>query len=74
MFAVSKLSEHAKVNAKLGKISICEEPTSAVFDMSAEDALKLVAFAKAQDLKQFSFDITTELPKLQVREKPPHPC
>ncbi len=67
MFAVSKLADHAEVSVReIGKIAICEESTSAVFDLPTAEALKLVKFASAQDLKQFAFSVTDELPQLQV--------
>lgn len=66
MFAVAKLGDHAEIDTNaVGKISVCQDPTMAVFDLPAKDAFKLVEFAKAQDLKQFKFEVADELPKLQ---------
>jgi ATP-dependent RNA helicase DDX21 len=71
MFAVSKMAEYCNVNSRnIGKISICADPTLAVFDLPTEDAHSLVKFAQEQALKQFQFEITKELPELQPSFSP----
>jgi len=67
LFAVSKLADHCGVDARgVGKVGLCEDPTSAVFDLPSADAFKLVDFAASQNLKQFTFEVTEALPRLQT--------
>lgn len=65
MFAVNKLSRAAGVDPGVGKIVICENPKSAVFDMPYKEAEKLVSFAQEQNLEAISFRACSELPALQ---------
>ena len=67
LFAVSKLAEHSNVDSScVGKISLCENPKTAVFDLPSADAFRLVKFAQQQNLEKFRFEIATELPRLQT--------
>ena len=65
VFAVNKLAKHGEFDGRVGKIQICQDATSAVFDLPTADAFKLVKFANGQNLKQFAFEVTAELPAMQ---------
>merc|ERR1719311_1607231 len=70
VFAVNKLAKHGDFDGRVGKIQICRDSSSAVFDLPTADAFKLVKFASGQNLKQFSFEVTSELPELQTFRQP----
>lgn len=66
MFAVGKLSRAAGFEPDVGKISIAQDPTTAVFDMPTKVAEELVKFSEEQNLESVKFVFCTELPKLQT--------
>ena len=69
VFAVNKLAKHGDFDGRVGKIQICQDATSAVFDLPTADAFKLVKFANGQNLKQFAFEVTAELPAMQFVDR-----
>lgn len=66
MFAVGKLSRAAGFEPDVGKISIAQDPTIAVFDMSTKAAEELVTFSEEQNLESVNFVFCSDLPKLQT--------
>lgn len=66
MFAVAKLGRAAGVDPGIGKIVICKDSKSAVFDMGYKAAEELIKFALQQNLEAISFSVCSILPALQT--------